>query len=152
MSLVRRKTSYAIWAQSDQHLFVRSLDRDFSAYISGSHKRTRSQCKKVYIFPNFDEKIPNVRGKFPKSDSVFMNIAILSKACRLWILPALTISTYANQVETNCYMSKYQNKHLTKWWKFPIWSDMSLFFSKGQVPDPFSKGSEKSLLDWIWSL
>ena len=43
--------------------------RDFSAYISGSHKRTRSQCKKICIFPNFDEKIPNLRKKFPKLDN-----------------------------------------------------------------------------------
>ena len=51
--------------------------RDFSAYISGSHKRTRSQCKKVYIFPNFDEKNSQYERKISQiGQSAFMNIAI----------------------------------------------------------------------------
>ena len=55
-----------------QHSF---MDRDFSAYRSGSHIRTHSQCQKVCIFPNFDEKIPNFDEKIPKLDHVSVNIS-----------------------------------------------------------------------------
>ena len=34
-------------------------------------------CKKVYIFPNFDEKIPNMRGKFPKSECLYEHCYIV---------------------------------------------------------------------------
>ena len=34
--------------------------------------RTRSQCQKVYIFLNFDEKSPNLRKKFPKLENVLL--------------------------------------------------------------------------------
>ena len=37
--------------------------RDFSSYICGSVYGTHSQWQKVYIFPNFDEKIPNLTEK-----------------------------------------------------------------------------------------
>ena len=57
-------------ARRTKNQLIMFFDSDFSAYISWSHKRTRSQFKKVYIFPSFDEKIPNMRGKFLKSDKV----------------------------------------------------------------------------------
>ena len=58
-----------------------SMGRDFSAFISWSHKRTCSQCKNVYIFPSFDEQIPDMRGKFPKSDKVSLWILLISQKC-----------------------------------------------------------------------
>ena len=84
-------TEMRMHSQSVEHwesLTVTAL-RDVSAYISGSHKGTRSQCKKVYIFPNFDEKIPNMRGKFPKSDKVSLWILLYSQKhvfCEFFLL------------------------------------------------------------------
>ena len=132
------------------------LCRDFYPYISGSHKRTRSQCKKVYIFPIFDEKIPNMRGKFPKPDKVSLSWILLNSQkcvfCEFFLLQQ-SLHMLNKYKPTVIWASTYQNKHLTKRWQFPIWSNMLLFFPKGQVPDLFPKGSEKSLLcSHCWNL
>ena len=42
----------------------------FLPIYPGPIKGPVPKAKKVYIFPNFDEKNPNTREKFPKSDKV----------------------------------------------------------------------------------
>ena len=51
----------------------------FPSYRSGYLKRIRSQCQEVWIFPNFDEKIPYLTKKFSKFDNVCFQILLNSQ-------------------------------------------------------------------------
>ena len=93
LSAQRRLWSDWADAQADPSLCWLHCHRDFNAYIFGSHKRTRSQCKKVYIFSILWKKFPIWEENFPNRSNC------LHEYC--WIIKTMSF------VNSSCSNNRY---------------------------------------------